>query len=68
MNTVFAERLKELRLERGVGQVELARCLGVSKGVISLWENAKREPTLSSLVAVAGYFEVSLDFLCGLSD
>ena len=68
MITVFAERLKELRLERGVGQVELARSLGVSKGVISLWENAKREPPLSSLVAVAGYFEVSLDFLCGLSD
>lgn len=68
MNTVFAERLKELRLEKGVGQVELARSLDVSKGVISLWENAKREPTLSSLVAVAGYFEVSLDFLCGLSD
>ena len=68
MNTVFAERLKELRLERGVGQVELAHSLGVSKGVISLWENAKREPTLSSLEAVAGYFDVSLDFLCGLSD
>lgn len=62
----FAENLKELRLEKGVGQVELAEKIGVSKGIISLWENGKREPTLSSLVALAKFFDVSIDTLVGI--
>ena len=65
-NNSFQENLKELRLEKGVGQVELAEKIGVSKGIISLWENGKREPTLSSLIALAKYFDVSLDSLVGM--
>ena len=66
MKNSFAENLKELRLEKGVGQVELAEKIGVSKGIISLWENGKREPTLSSLVALAKFFEISIDTLVGI--
>ena len=66
INNSFAENLKELRLEKGIGQVELAEKIGVSKGIISLWENGKREPTLSSLVALAKYFDVSIDTLVGI--
>ncbi len=61
----FGEILKELRLERGLGQVELARAIGVSKGTISLWEHSKREPTLSNLIALSAYFSVSIDDLVG---
>ena len=61
----FGERLKELRQEKGLGQVELATKIGVSKGIISLWEQGKREPTLSSLVAIADYFCITLDYLIG---
>ena len=68
MNTTFFERLKELRIEKGIGQVELARELNVSKGIISLWENGLREPKLSNLIALAKYFGVSLDYLAGLED
>ncbi len=68
MNNLFSTRLKELRLEKGVNQITLAKELGVSKGVISFWENALREPTLSNLVTIAKYFEVSLDYLVGLTD
>ncbi len=68
MNTNFAERLKELRTEAKVGQVTLAERIGVSKGTISLWENNLREPTLSNLVALAQFFDVSLDTLVGLSE
>ena len=67
MKNSFAENLKELRLEKGVGQVELAEKIGVSKGIISLWENGKREPTLSSLIALAKFFEISIDTLVGLN-
>lgn len=61
----FKESLLELRKERGIGQVELARAIGVSKGIVSLWENGKREPTLSNLLALSDFFQVSLDYLVG---
>ena len=63
---IFKENLKQLRLEFGIGQVELAKALGVSKGIISLWENGLREPNLSSLISLAKYFKVSIDYLVGL--
>ena len=68
MKESFAERLKELRSEKNVGQVELSVKIGVSKGIISMWENGLREPKLSNLISLAEYFGVSLDYLAGLSD
>lgn len=62
---VFKNNLKELRLEKGYGQIELAKKLGVSKGVISLWENGLREPTLSSLITISKFFNISIDDLVG---
>ncbi len=64
----FGESLLELRRERRIGQVELAQAIGVSKGIVSLWEHGKREPTLSNLLALADFFQVSLDVLVGRSD
>ena len=68
MENIFCERLKELRAEKGVGQVELATKLNVSKGIISLWENGLREPKLSNLISLARFFEVSIDYLVGLEN
>ena len=68
MNTIVCERLKDLRIEKNVGQVELANEIKVSKGIISLWENGLREPKLGNLVALAKYFQVSIDYLAGLED
>ncbi|MCM1438619.1 MAG: helix-turn-helix domain-containing protein [Roseburia sp.] len=68
MNKVFCERLKELRQDKKIGQEELAARLGVSKGIISFWENGLREPTMGNLKAIAQFFEVSTDYLVGLKD
>lgn len=68
MDATFGERLRELRKEAGLGQITLAEKLGVGKSVISLWELNKCEPTLSNLVAIARFFDVSLDWLAGLED
>lgn len=68
MENVFSERLKELRQEKGIGQVELSERLNMSKGIISLWENGLREPTMSSLIALAQYFDVTIDYLVGLEN
>lgn len=62
----FGERLKELRKERGLGQIALAQKLGVGKSIISLWETGVCEPTLSNLIKIAKFFGVSIDYLAGL--
>lgn len=62
----FMYNLKELRLEKKLGQIELAKLLGVSKGVISLWENGLREPSMSSLILIAKFFNISIDELVGI--
>ena len=68
MENKFALRLKELRQERGIGQIELAKKLEVSKGIISLWENGLREPNMYSLIKLAKFFDVTIDYLVGLED
>ncbi len=62
----FKDNLRNLRTEAHLGQVELAKQIGVSKGIISLWENGLREPNMYSLIALAKFFNVTIDFLVGL--
>ena len=64
----FKTILKMLRQEKGLGQVELSQELGLSKGIISLWENGLREPNMSSLITLAKFFHVSIDYLVGLDE
>jgi len=66
MEETFGERLRELRRESGIGQIQLAKELGVGKSVISLWELDRCEPTLSNLIKLAKFFNVSIDELAGL--
>lgn len=61
----FGERLRDLRKERGIGQIQLAKELGVGKSVVSLWELDRCEPTLSNLVKMSRFFGVSIDYLAG---
>ncbi|MCM1290154.1 MAG: helix-turn-helix domain-containing protein [Corallococcus sp.] len=68
MVILLGQRLSELRQEMDLTQVELANAIGVSKGCISLWENGLREPTLTSLIALAQYFDITLDELVGLKN
>lgn len=68
MKNTFGEILKTIRSERGIGQTQLANGINVSKGTISLWENNLREPKLSNLIALSKYFNVSIDYLAGLSE
>ena len=64
----FAERLKELRIEKGIGQNKLAEMLNLSNASISYWENCKQEPSASAIYKLAKYFNVSADYLLGISD
>ena len=62
----FKDNLKLLRQEQNLGQVELAKQLGVSNGIISLWENGLREPNMYSLIILAKFFNITIDELVGL--
>ena len=68
MENKIKDILKELREEKGLGQERLAKELSMSNGIISLWENGLREPGMTSLIILAEYFGVSIDFLVGRAD
>lgn len=61
-------RLRELRLEKGVSQIEIAKILNMSKMAISHWENGNSEPSIEQLKVLARYFDVTIDYLVGFSD
>ena len=64
----FYERLKELRKESGLSQEQLAKEVGLTHTAICLWEQDKRVPNLDSVIALAQFFKVSLDYIAGLED
>lgn len=65
---IFFERLKELRIERGITQAQLSKATGLSRSVIGYWESGKKHPTSTAIITLAKYFKVSTDYLLGLSD
>ena len=65
---MFAERLKEMRLEKGLTQQQLADVLKVDRTTVLKWETDGREPSFAMLVQIARFFEVSCDYLLGNTD
>ena len=59
------ERIKLLRIGRGLSQVDLAEELGVSKQSVSNWENDNIQPSIEMLVKISHIFSVSTDYLLG---
>ena len=65
---MLSEQIKNLRTAKGINQVELAKCLGVTKQSVSNWENENIMPSIDMLIKIAEYFGVTTDFLLGLSE
>lgn len=65
---VFRERLSYLRKSSAVKQTALAEYLNIGKSAVSMLENGQRSPSADVLIALADYFDVSLDYLVGRSD
>ena len=59
----FAEKLQELRKNRGITQEELAEDLYVSRTAVSKWESGRGYPSIDSLKAISAYFSVTIDDL-----
>lgn len=70
----LSERLKNLREEKGISMDKMCEDLSkiynmnLAKSTISKWENGKSEPTMSYARVLAKYFDVSLDYIIGLTN
>ena len=62
----FGNRLKTLRIKKKLTQQQLADLLGLTKSVISAYENGLRYPAYDVLIKIARIFKVSTDFLLGV--
>lgn len=65
---MIGERLLELRKDAGLTQDDLAAILNINKHSISSYERDKSEPPDAIKIAIAQYFDVSVDYLLGLTD
>ena len=61
------EMIRKLRKEFNISQVELASKLDVTKQCVSNWENDNILPSIEMLIKIARYFNVSTDYLLGIS-
>lgn len=64
----FNERLKQLRLKKKLTQQELADILGLKPTAVSNYESNRNEPSFEKLIILSQYFNVSLDYLLGISE
>ena len=64
----FCVRFKELREERKLSQAQIGKELGYTQVCISRWESGERVPSLDDVIAVALFFNVTSDYLLGLTD
>ncbi len=64
-NNAFQDNLKNLRILKKVGQKELAKILNTSIKTISHWETGYSEPSISQLIQLAHFFDITIDELVG---
>lgn len=64
----FNERLKELRIEKGLSQKQLSKEVNISQSALAYWETGERTPNAQAIITLAQYFGVTTDYLLGLED
>ena len=57
----LGQRIKELRIEKGLTQMQLAKAVGVSQKAVDYWERNVNEPKSSYIIALVNIFEISFD-------
>ena len=64
----FKDILKDLRMEKGLTQEELAKQINFSLSVVNKWEDGKKNPSVDAIKVLAKFFNVSTDYLLGLEE
>ena len=67
-NVTIGNRIKELRTSKNLTQEDIAKLVKVSKATISNYEKGKVSPPIELLIKLAERYDVSIDWLCGLSN
>ena len=65
---LFSERLNQIRRNNSLSQATVAKAMQMSLRSYQRYEHGEREPGLSTLVALADFFAVSIDYLVGRTD
>lgn len=68
MQTILSKRLKDLRYDRQLKQSDVARAIGCTYQAVSNYESGKRAPGIPELIALANFYNVSIDYLVGRTD
>ena len=68
MSMEFGKRLKQLRIEKGLTQKQLAEKLNVLNTAISNWETSISEPSLDMVKEIVAFFETTSDYLLGIDN
>lgn len=68
MNNLLAERLRKIRIEKGISQQKLGALFSVSQQAVGKWEKGIAEPDSLTLNKLADYFDVTVDYLLGRTD
>lgn len=64
MNT-FSQRLKGLREKSDLSQSQLSSRLNIAKSTLAMYEIGQREPNFDTVIRIANFFDVSVDYLIG---
>lgn len=64
----FSTKLRNLRIQRGLTQMEMAEGLGTSQSSITSWEQGRREPDFTTIKRIALFFNVPMSSLLPSSD
>ena len=68
MQTILSKRLKDLRCEHQLKQSDIANAIGCTYQAVSNYEYGKRTPGIPELIALADFYNVSIDYLVGRTD
>ena len=68
MDKIFCTNLKNIRIEMGYTQKQVAEKLGVVESCYANWEQGRTEPNISTLRQLGEIFNVSVDYLLGRED
>ena len=66
--TKFCERLKEIRMEKGLTQSQLSIHLKIANTTVMRWESGEIIPSIENLNNLCNFFDVSADYLLGRTD
>jgi len=64
----LSEKIKDLRLQKGLTQVQIAKRLGITKNAVNAWETKTSSPSLTYVVRLSQILGVSTDYLLGVNE